>query len=280
MSDLRLKAKEILKLKQIEKEVSAQKSELSLEELIRHKKTLSRIEFKAYINREIEDFQTNLLEAASKGEPLRIDIFSMERDSYRDKEEASVKSLMKYLPVQQKIITFLEDTSFELIADEIIVDDNLQKLYNTIVENGIYPEWKVKYSENRKEIILYLEANPLNSYEERRLQIKQKLERRRKIGQHAVVLYKQNIEKSKREQKREKIKNFFFIFIASLYGSVVLLTVLAGLLGLFPLEYITNTFGLIALAWPYFLFGSMKTIFLFSLPLGIAFSLYLALRKS
>jgi len=280
MGDLRLKAKEILKLKQLEKEASAQNSELSLEELIKHKKTLSKIEFKAYINREIEDFQTNLLEAANRGEPLRIDIFSMEKDSYRDKEDVSIKSLMKYLPVQQKIVTFLEDTSFELIADEIIVDDNLQKLYSTIVENGIYPEWKIKDSENGKETILYLEANPLNGYEERKSQLKQKLEQRRKVEQHAVVLYKQNIEKSKKEQKREKIKNFFFIFSISLYSSVVLLTVLAGIIGLFPLEYITNTFGLIALAWPYFLFSSMKAIFLFSLPLGIAFSFYLALRKS
>lgn len=278
MGDLRLKAQEILKLKQMEKENESQKSDLSLEELIIHKKSQYREEFKDRIKNEIDDFQSNLLSAANRGEPLKIKIFEMDKDLFDDHN--SVKALMQYLPIQQRIATFLDDTNFAFITDEIIVDDTLQKLYDSIVAHGIYPTWKTGSSFDNKKIILFLEVNPMNNYEERQAEIQRKKDHRNQIEKQALVLYKQSLNLMNQERKRDRIKNALLIFFSSLYISVMILTVLSSAVGLLPSERLSETLSLVTLGWPYYIFTDLQGAFIFSLPIGLAISLYLAFKRS
>jgi hypothetical protein len=124
-----------------------------------------------------------------------------------------------------------------------------------------------------------LEINPLISYEERREELKRKIEHRKELENHAVVLYKKNIKESKQVEKKTKIRDFLITFFSSLYISVLILTILFNSLGLFPVEKITDTFSLVAIGWPYFLLTGFKSLFTLSFPIGVIFSLIIAYKK-
>jgi len=281
VGDLRLKAQNILKLKQQEKAAEVKKSELSLEEMINNRKTISKINFTDKIQKEINEFNFNLLESANNGESLKIDVLELENDTFSRRDDGSIKALIKYLPIKQKVATFLNETNFEFITDNIITDDTLQRLYELICENDIYPIWKIRESENDNNItILYLDVNPLINFEEKRLELKRKVEQRKKFENHAVVLYKKNLKEIEESEKKNKIRDFLFTFFSSLYVSVVILTILFSALGFLPIEKITDTFSLVSIGWPYFLFTEFKSLFIFSLPVGVIFSLFLAYKKS
>jgi hypothetical protein len=280
MGDLRLKAQNILKLKQQEKEIESERRDLSLEEMINYRKNISKIEFTDRIQKEIDSFQYNLLLSANNGESLKIDILELENDTFARKDDNSIKALIKYLPIKQKVATFLDETNFEFVTNNIITDDTLQRLYSTVCENDIYPIWKIRESNsNENAIILYLEINPLISYEERREELKRKIEHRKELENHAVVLYKKNIKESKQVEKKTKIRDFLITFFSSLYISVLILTILFNSLGLFPVEKITDTFSLVAIGWPYFLLTGFKSLFTLSFPIGVIFSLIIAYKK-
>ena len=280
MGDLRLKAQSILKLKQQEKDIESHKKDLSLEDMINERKIKSKEEFTEKIKKEIHEFQFNLLESANRGEPLIIDILELENDTFAKKSSGNIKSLIKYLPIKQKVATFLNETNFEFVTDSIITDDNLQRLYSSICEDGIYPMWKIREDSNDSGItILSLEVNPLVSFDEKSVELKEKLEHRRKLENHAVILYTKNLDKMKKAEKKIQLKESIVSFISTLYISVVILTILSSALGLFPIEEITDTFSIIALAWPYFLFAGYKSFFILSLPLGLIFALFIAYKK-
>lgn len=281
MEDLRLKAQNILKLRQQEKADEFEKSELSLEEMINHRRFISKVKFTGKIQKEIDEFNFNLLESANNGESLQIDILELEDDTFSRKNDGSIKTLIKYLPIKQKVATFLNETNFEFITDDIITDETLQKLYTLICENGIYPIWKIREStDDSRMMILYLEVNPLIIFEDNRVELKRKMEHRKKLENHAVVLYTRNLREMEKVEKKVKIKEFLFTFFANIYISVVILTILFSALELFPIDKITDTFALIALAWPYFLFTEFNSLFIISLPLGVIFSLFVAYKKS
>ncbi|NEW61465.1 hypothetical protein GSY74_09240 [Sulfurovum sp. bin170] len=249
--------------------------------MINYRKHLSKREFTEKIQQEIDEFQFNLLESANNGEPLKIDILELEDDMFSRKDSSSIKTLTKYLPIKQKVATFLNETNFEFVTDNIITDETLQKLYTTIYENGIYPIWKIRESSSDSRlIVLYLEVNPLIAFEEKRVELKKKIEQRKKFENHAVVLYKRNLKEMEDVDKRVRVKDFIWSFLSTLYISVVILTILSSALGLFPVEKIADTFSLVALAWPYFLFTEFKGLFILSLPIGVIFSLFIAYKKS
>ncbi len=271
MGSLRIKAEEIFKSKKNYKELESRKREESLAKLIKNENDISKNIFTEKIQKEILNFQFNLLTSAEKGESLKIDIF--------ETSNATVKSVINYLPISQKIVTFLEDTNFDLISDDIITDDTLQKLYDLIVYNDIYPQWRVRKSDkNINDSILYLEINPLISFKEKKAELQKKLETHQKIKEHALVLYTQNIEEIEKIDKKKKIKDFFLSFLLTLYISVVVLTVLTPVLGIFPIESMINSFGLIAVAWPYYIISDTG-MFMFSFPLGLVVALFIAFRR-
>lgn len=281
MGDLRLKAQNILKLRQQEKASEVEKSELSLEEMINHRKFASKINFTDRIQKEIDEFDFNLLESANNGESLKIDILELENDIFSRKDDGSIKALIKYLPIKQKVATFLNETNFEFVTDNIITDETLQKLYMLICKNGIYPIWRMREAtDNSNVTILYLEINPLINFEDRRTELRRKIEQRKKLENHAVVLYTKSLKEMEKSEKKIRIKNFLFTFISTLYISVVILTILFNALGLLPIEKITDTFSLVSLAWPYFLFTELGSLFLLSIPIGVVFSLFIAYKKS
>jgi hypothetical protein len=258
----------------------SERRDLSLEEMINYRKNISKIEFTDRIQKEIDSFQYNLLLSANNGESLKIDILELENDTFARKDDNSIKALIKYLPIKQKVATFLDETNFEFVTNNIITDDTLQRLYSTVCENDIYPIWKIRESDsNENAIILYLEINPLISYEERREELKRKIEHRKELENHAVVLYKKNIKESKQVEKKTKIRDFLITFFSSLYISVLILTILFNSLGLFPVEKITDTFSLVAIGWPYFLLTGFKSLFTLSFPIGVIFSLIIAYKK-
>jgi len=276
MGDLRIKAQNILKLKQQERENESQKRDLSLEDMINNRKNVSKIEFTDRIQQEINGFHYNLLTSANMGEPLNIDILELEDDTFSRKDSSSVKTLIKYLPIKQKVATFLKETNFEFVTDDIITDDTLQKLYSMICENDIYPIWKIRRSStNQKAIILYLEINPLISFKERTEELKKKVEHRKKLENHAVTLYVQNLKELEQIEKKSKISDFLLTFFSTLYISVVILTFLFNSSGLFPVEKIADT-----LLWPYSLFTEFRSLFILSFPIGVIFSLFMAYKKS
>jgi hypothetical protein len=281
MGDLRLKAQKILKLKQQEKANEVEKSELSLEEMINHRKIVSKLEFTDKIQKEIDEFDFNLLESANNGESLKIDILELEKDIFSRKDDGSIKALIKYLPIKQKVATFLNETNFEFVTDNIITDETLQKLYTLICQNGIYPIWKIREDiDNPNVTILYLEVNPLIDFEEKRAELKRKIEQRKKLENHAVVLYTKNLKEMEKSEKKIRVRNFLFTFISTLYISVVILTIFFNALGLLPVEKITDTFSLVSLAWPYFLFSELGSLFTLSIPLGVVFSLFIAYKAT
>ena len=280
MKDLRFEAQEILKLKRHKKEVEAKKREFSLEEMVSYQKNISKKEFTEKIQEEINGYYSNLLKSVNSAETLKIDVLKLEKDLFTGRDNNSVKSLIKYLPIEQKIAIFLDETNFEFLMDDIIVNQTLQELYDVIVESGIYPIWKIRDSDNKSSTILYLEINPLIEFEEHRVALQKKREDRNKIEKHAILLYSKNLEEIKEERKKERIKNFFLVFLSTFYISVAFLTILSGVVGIFPVEQITDTFSMVALAWPYYLFSELKGVFILALPLGIAFSLYFAYKKS
>jgi hypothetical protein len=281
VGDLRLKAQNILKLRQQEKASEVEKSELSLEEMINHRKFASKINFTDRIQKEIDEFDFNLLESANNGESLKIDILELENDIFSRKDDGSIKALIKYLPIKQKVATFLNETNFEFVTDNIITDETLQKLYMLICKNGIYPIWRMREAtDNSNVTILYLEINPLINFEDRRTELRRKIEQRKKLENHAVVLYTKSLKEMEKSEKKIRIKNFLFTFISTLYISVVILTILFNALGLLPIEKITDTFSLVSLAWPYFLFTELGSLFLLSIPIGVVFSLFIAYKKS
>jgi hypothetical protein len=281
MGDLRLKAQNILKLKQQEKDIKIENRDSSLEEMINHRKFISKVEFTDKIQKEIDNFQFNLLESASKGEVLKIDILELEDNIFSRKDDGSIKALIKYLPIKQKVATFLNETNFEFVTDNIITDDTLQKLYIMICENDIYPVWKIRESANdSRAVVLYLEVSPLLSLEDKKVELRRKIEHRKKLENHAVVLYRRNLREMEQVEKKTRIKEAIFTFFSTLYISVVILTILFSSLGFFPIEKITDIFSLVALAWPYFLFTKFNTLFIISLPIATIFSLFLAYRKS
>ena len=281
MGDLRIKAQNILKLKQQERENESQKRDLSLEDMINNRKNVSKIEFTDRIQQEINGFHYNLLTSANMGEPLNIDILELEDDTFSRKDSSSVKTLIKYLPIKQKVATFLKETNFEFVTDDIITDDTLQKLYTLILENDIYPIWKIRESSNNENaIILYLEVNPLIAFEDKKRELKRKIEQRKELENHAVVLYTKNLENTKRVEKKTKMVDFLSTFFSTLYISVIILTLFFSALGLFPVEKIINTFSLVAIAWPYFLFTGFENLFVLSFPIGVILSLFIAYKKS
>ena len=281
MGDLRLKAENILKLKQQEKALENKKSELSLEEMINHRKYISKINFTDGIQKEIDAFKFNLLEAANEGESLKIDILELDSDTFSRKDDGSIKALIKYLPIQQKVATFLTETNFEFITDNIITDETLQKLYTLICENDIYPLWKTRESDNGSSaVVLYLEINPLVSFEDKRAELKRKTEHRKKLENHAIVLYTKNLEEMEHTEKKVKIIDSIWTFSLTLYISAVILTILFSALGFVPMEKVTDTFSLVAIAWPYFLFTEFNSLFILSLPVATIFALFITYKKS
>lgn len=281
MGDLRLKAQNILKLKQQEKEVESEKRDLSLEEMIIYRKNISKLEFTDKIKKEIDRFQYNLLSSANDGESLKINILELEDDNFSRKDNDNISSLIKYIPINQKVATFLSETNFEFITDTIITDNILQKLYTTICENDIYPLWKIRESsDNKKAIVLYLEVNPMIVFEKRKLELKKKMEHRKKLEKHAVVLYTKNLKKIEEIEKKNRIRDFLITSFSAIYISVVILTILFSSLGLSPIEKVTDTFSLVAIGWPYFLFTEFKSLFTLSLPIGVILSLFIAYKRS
>ncbi len=281
MKNLRLEAESMLKLTKEESKTKAKKDERSLKESINYKKNKSKVEFKNKIKKSIDGFQFNLLKSANNGMPLKIEVLKLESDFFSRANSKSTNALTKYIPIKQKMAMFLAETNFEFVADEIIEDESLQKLYSLICKNDIYPLWRVEEDVNDSNIlILSLEVNPLISLKEKRVELQKKIEERQKNERYAVAIHKKNVRETKYIEKKKEIKNFLFSFSTILYVSVVIFTILFITLGLFPIENSTDRFSLIALGWPYFIFTEVKMQFLFSFPIGIIFSLILAKKRS
>lgn len=281
MGDLRLKAENMLKLTKEEFEVNREKDELSLKESINYKKNRFKIEFKNKIEKSINGFQFNLLKSANNGMPLKIEVLRIEANFFSRANNKSMNVLTEYIPIKQKVAMFLAETNFEFVADEIIEDESLQKLYTLICENDIYPLWRVEEDITDANIlILLLEVNPLISLKEKRLKLQKKIEHRQKTERHAVIIHKKSLRESTSVEKITKIKDFLVSFSVILYVSVVILTILFMMFGFFSMENSIDRFSLIALGWPYFIFTEVKIQFLFSFPLGIIFSLIFSKKRS
>ena len=277
MGDLRLKAENMLKLNREGTEVK--KNKVSLSESITYKKNSSKMEFRKKIEKSIDGFQFNLLKSANNGMSLKIEVLRLDANIFS--KIKSVNALTEYIPIKEKVVIFLAETNFEFVADEIIEDKSLQKLYTLICKNDIYPLWRVeKSTDDSNMVILLLEVNPLISLEEKKLELQNKIDYRQKIESHAVVLYQKNLRESKYLENIGEIKNFLLSFSVILYISVVILTVLFMMFGFSPMGNSTDRFSLIALGWPYFIFTEVKIQFLFSFPLGIIFSLIVSKKRS
>jgi len=256
MGNIKLKAQNILKLKQEERE-------FSLEKLLYDRQSLAKKEFRDKIQNDINEFEFNLLKSANNGEVLAIEILKL-----KDKNIVT-----QYLPIQSKIVTFLDETNFEFIADEIIVDKMLHKLYKFICDNGIYPIWRIgECPIDNSVTILYLEVNPLISFKERKEELQNEKNRDKKLKNSVALLYEKNIKEMKNREKRVRIIDFLITFFLILYLSVALLTILSIILDFFSVEQITDTFSIVAFGWPYFIFTEFGSLFFVSLSFGILFS--------
>ena len=274
MENLRLEAENMLKLTKEESDAKAKKDELSLKESINYKKNRSKVEFKNKIKKSIDGFQFNLLKSANNGMPLKIEVLKLESNFFSRANSKSMDAITKYIPIKQKVAMFLAETNFEFVADEIIEDESLQKLYSLICENDIYPFWRVEEDVADSNIlILLLEVNPLISLKEKKLELQKKVEERQKNERYAVVIHKKNVRESQSTEKIIKIKDFLVSFSITLYVSVVILTIFFIMFGFFSIDNSIDRFSLIALGWPYFIFTELKRQFLFSFPLGVIFSL-------
>jgi hypothetical protein len=282
MGDLRLKAQKIIKIKNDNKEYNTENKYEIEKKNMNYTKKESKRKFIEKIQKEIDNFQNNLLKSANKGEPLKIEILRLDTDGllswWDEREDRLVNTI--YTPIKSEVVTFIDDINLKNLTDDIILDETLLKLYNLIKENDIYPEWKVSKNNIGEIEFLYLEANPNFSYQER----KKDIDREKQISQRALVAqnYRQNI--SDRENTGlDKIKNFLLIFLPTLYFSVMILTILSRAIGLVevPQDSILSSF--VDIGWPYFLvseFSEVGELFLFSLPLGFLISLYFAYKKS
>ncbi len=284
MGDLRIKAQELLKIKQNEQEYRYIEDNLAQEKSIEEEKIKSMKKFTEKIQYQIDNFQKNLLEASNRGEVLKIDILKLDSDnlvSWWDEREDNIKKSIytEYSPIKSGIVTFIDDINLDFLTDDIILDNTLQKLYDTIRSNDIYPEWKVKENSNGKIELLYLEVNPLVSYKDK----KDALNREKEIKQRALVIV-DNKNPTKIEKKKngvlKKISSFIFIFISVLYFSVSILIILSSAIGITNIE---NSNSFLEVAWPYFLitdFSNVGEAFIFSFPLGLLVSIYFAYKRS
>jgi hypothetical protein len=279
MYDLRMKAQELLQVRQDEEKI---KKNISTTTDITLERNKSKKRFIEKIQNEINYFQNNLLKAADKGQLLKIIILQLNSTNLlswwneRDKEKSSYQIHTEYTPIESGIITFIDDVDLEQLTDDIILDSTLQKLYDIILENDIYPEWKVKIIDGKIES-LYLEINPLISYKEKKEILRQKKIKKQQILMLTTSKYnkvaKQNIKQNRISNIVIKIKTFITIFIPLLYLSVTLLTILSSALELTPSA--NNSFT--EIAWPYFLFFDFQNVgelFIISVPLGILIAYY------
>ncbi len=279
MCDLRMKAQELLQVRQNEEKI---KKNISTTTDITLERNKSKKRFIEKIQNEINYFQNNLLKAADKGQLLKIIILQLNSTNLlswwneRDKEKSSYQIHTEYTPIESGIITFIDDVDLEQLTDDIILDSTLQKLYDIILENDIYPEWKVKIIDGKIES-LYLEINPLISYKEKKEILRQKKIKKQQILMLTTSKYnkvaKQNIKQNRISNIVIKIKTFITIFIPLLYLSVTLLTILSSALELTPSA--NNSFT--EIAWPYFLFFDFQNVgelFIISVPLGILIAYY------
>jgi len=285
MCDLRMKAQELLQVRQDEEKI---KKNISTTTDITLERNKSKKRFIEKIQNEINYFQNNLLKAADKGQLLKIIILQLNSTNLlswwneRDKEKSSYQIHTEYTPIESGIITFIDDVDLEQLTDDIILDSTLQKLYDIILENDIYPEWKVKIIDGKIES-LYLEINPLISYKEKKEILRQKKIKKQQILMLTTSKYnkvaKQNIKQNRISNIVIKIKTFITIFIPLLYLSVTLLTILSSALELTPSA--NNSFT--EIAWPYFLFFDFQNVgelFIISVPLGILIAYYSTYKVS
>jgi len=282
MGDLRLKAQEVLKVKKNEQKLNIKKQYETEKKDMSYIKEESKKKFIEKIEKEIDNFQENLLASANNGESLKIEVLRLDKEGllswWDEREDRFVNTI--YTPIKSEIVTFIDDINLKNLTDDIILDKTLLKLYNLIKENDIYPEWKITQNEDGKIESLYLEADPSVSYSER----KKDLEKEKKVFQKALVLrnYQQNIP-IKEVNKLGKIKNFLLIFIPTLYISVMVLTIFSKVLGLVSVPEDSVLSSFVDVGWPYFLvsdFSRVGELFIFSLPLGFLISLYFAYKKS
>jgi len=287
MGDLRIEAKNILKVKKYEKEHNQMNDPSNQDSEIEKQKNKSKEIFIEKIQKEIDNFQTNLLGAANNGETLKIEVVRFDSDDLiswwdeRDEDIDSQHIYREYAPIKSGIITFVDDINFDILRDDIIVDSTLQALYDTICNNDIYPEWKVSKAGERVES-LYLEVNPLISYAEREASQKRDM----KAQQRALVISEQRnniaIDNLKNEQNIDRLKRRSIIFVSVLYFSVLILTMLTRAVGVVSASGYNDGFSFVEIGWPYFLvsdFTQVFTLFLFSLPVGLLLSLYFAYKS-
>lgn len=281
MGDLRLKAQEILKFNQNEKKLNEITDYIAEEKDMNIAKEKSKNIFTEKIQKEIDGFDKNLLESAKHGEALNIEILRLDTDgllSWWDEREDKIINT-RYTPIKSGIVTFIDDINLEFLSDDIIVDGTLQKLYDLIRENDIYPQWKVTTNTDGKIEILYIEVDPNISYKER----KESIHREKNISQRSLVVqnYQQQRPIAEEEDNDNKIKRVvisLFTFLSVLYFSVLLLTIISEALGVVG----NPTSSFVEIGWPYFLitdFSKFGELFIFSLPLGVLISLYSAYKS-
>jgi len=282
MGDLRLKAQELLKDKQNKKESNIILKDITREKSMKEQKEESKRVFTEKIQKEINEFQNRLLQSANNGEALKIEILRLDTDGllswWDEREDKFINT--KYTPIKSGIVTFIDDINLDFLTDDIIIDSTLQKLYDLIKNNDIYPQWKVTKNRDGKIETLYLEVDPTISYKERR----DNLHREKNINQRALVVqnYQQNIQSPTESSKLKRIKNFLLIFVSVLYFSVMILTILTKAIGLVSMSNSAIS-SFVEIGWPYFLikdFSTVGELFIISLPLGILISLYFAYKKS
>jgi len=272
-----MQAEEIFKTKLQEKAVRSEEREVSVENLLKKEQRISQDLFQEKIKREIRNFQFNLLREAKKGNSLKIDILEVHRTSSSD--VSRIKGRTTYRPIAEKVITFLEDTNFDLLGADIIEDEILHSLYDLIVENDLYPQWKIRPSEKDPNgIILYLEVNPLISFNAKQTELQAKFEQAKRVKEHAMVHYQKNIETREKVSRKKQLKEFVLSFLIAFYISMVVLTVISAAVGIFPIETMINTFGFVAVAWPYYLMVDFS-LFFFSLPLALFIAFLVAFRR-
>ncbi len=281
MGDLRIEAQNILKAKQNNKRDKYIEKSISKSNNLKNEKIKSMQKFQKMVQYQIDNFQKNLLESAKRGEALKIDIVKLNKYNliswWREREDKNQELLEEYLPIKSSIVTFIDDINLEYLKDDIILDDTLKKLYNTIKNNDIYPEWKVKRDNSGVIKSIYLEANPLISYKDRNNELKR--EKENKI----LITLKQNSRKVKDEEDKQIIKKIIksvFIFIGLLYFLVTILTLISNDI---RITEIANSNSFIEIAWPYFLFkdfSNVADIFIFSLPIGLIISIYFTYKIS
>ena len=279
MGDLRLKAQELLKIRQNEKESNKIADYITEEKDMNIAKEKSKKIFTERIQKEIDSFQENLLESANHGKPLNIEILKLDTEgllSWWDEREDKILNT-RYTPIKSGIVTFIDDINLELLGDDIIVDRTLQKLYDLIRENDIYPQWKVHTNTEGKIDTLYIEVDPTVSYKDR----KDAIHREKNISQRAIVVQNYQQYKPIEEKDSNKIIRTLISlsrFILVLYFSVLLLTIFSEAFGIVG----DGSSNFIEVGWPYFLitdFSKFGELFIFSLPLGILISLYSAYKS-